>query len=89
MTIFDDERGLERERRAEAARRDAAAEQAELRGLGGDRERMKDVRELDLLQAEQQHAYKRGNTDAVRRIQKKLDLLKPEAAESGPAHPWA
>jgi hypothetical protein len=47
------------------------------------------VRELDLLQAEQQHAYKRGDTDAVRRIQKKLDLLKPEAAESGPAHPWA
>ena len=50
---------------------------------------MKDVREADLLRAEQQHAYKRGDQDAVRRIQRKLDALAPEKADAGPKHPWA
>ena len=59
-TVFDDERELERERRAEAEKRDRAAEQAELRDRARDGDRMKDVREADLLRAEQQHAYKTG-----------------------------
>ena len=41
------------------------------------------------LRAEQQHAYKRGDQDAVRRIQRKLDALAPEKADAGPKHPWA
>ena len=88
-TVFDDERELERERRAEAEKRDRAAEQAELRDRARDGDRMKDVREADLLRAEQQHAYKRGDQDAVRRIQRKLDALAPEKADAGPKHPWA
>mmetsp|Transcript_20439 Transcript_20439/g.53239 ORF Transcript_20439/g.53239 Transcript_20439/m.53239 type:complete len:386 (-) Transcript_20439:30-1187(-) len=87
-TVFDDERDLERERRAEAEKRDRAAEQAELRDRARDGDRMKDVREADLLRAEQQHAYKRGDQDAVRRIQRKLDALAPEKADAGPKHPW-
>ena len=80
---------LERERRAEAEKRDRAAEQAELRDRARDGDRMNDVREADLLRAEQQHAYKRGDQDAVRRIQRKLDALAPEKADAGPKHPWA
>ena len=32
---------------------------------------------------------KRGDQDAVRRIQRKLDALAPEKADAGPKHPWA
>ena len=37
----------------------------------------------------QDGAYKRGDQDAVRRIQRKLDALAPEKADAGPRHPWA
>mmetsp|Transcript_29008 Transcript_29008/g.89690 ORF Transcript_29008/g.89690 Transcript_29008/m.89690 type:complete len:150 (+) Transcript_29008:650-1099(+) len=77
-TTFDDEREREAEMRRERDARDRAAEAAELRATGRsllDDGAADDVRQQQLLLAEQQHAYKRGDLETVRRIQRKLDAI--------------
>ena len=80
MTAFDDEAQVEAARRREREARDRANEEADARSAAarmgeGKRQELKD---LEILRQKQQQAYKRGDLDTVRAVDRQLEAQKQD-----------
>jgi len=71
--VDDDEAALSRERAARRREEERRAQLEDMRRVAADRSKLDDLRERELLQSERSLAYKRGDTEKVRQIDRKLN----------------